>query len=105
MTNEIERKFLIDQLPDELVLSAPTTLRQGYVALDGDVEVRVRITATQAWLTVKAGAGLVRTEVEVPVSSTRRRHCGPPPGTGTLRSSAPRSSWAATPLTWIATAD
>lgn len=67
MANEIERKFLVDRIPPDVLLDDGLFLRQGYVAQDGDVEVRVRITEAQAWLTVKAGAGLSRTEVEVPL--------------------------------------
>jgi CYTH domain-containing protein len=37
------------------------------VAVDGSVEVRVRIDDDGAVLTVKAGSGLRRTEVEVPL--------------------------------------
>ncbi len=47
-------------------LGAGTALRQGYLAIDGDVAVRVRIAPTRAWLTIKGGGdGLDRTEVEV----------------------------------------
>ncbi len=63
---EIERKFLVDEPPTEL-LGAGVPLRQGYLAGEGDVEVRVRIAPTEAWITVKAGGGVARTEVEVPI--------------------------------------
>ncbi len=43
-------------------------MRQGYLAEDGDVAVRVRITESVAILTIKAGVGLTRTEVEVEIS-------------------------------------
>lgn len=69
MANEIERKFLIDRLPGDVVLGPAAPLRQGYVAIDGAVEVRVRISDERAWLTVKAGTGLTRTEVEVRVTT------------------------------------
>ncbi len=68
MTNEIERKFSVEKIPDEVGLETGVELRQGYVALDGVVEVRVRVTAEEAVLTVKAGAGLLRTEVEAAIS-------------------------------------
>lgn len=42
-------------------------MRQGYLAEDGAVEVRVRLTDGGSWLTVKAGCGLARTEVEVAI--------------------------------------
>ena len=63
---EIERKFLVTEPPTDQ-LGAGTALRQGYLAGEGDVEVRVRIAPSEAWLTVKAGRGVSRTEVQVPV--------------------------------------
>lgn len=59
-TREIERKFLVDAPPAEL--PAGTRVRQGYVALEGDVEVRVR-EAGDHTITVKGGSGLERVEV------------------------------------------
>ena len=70
MAEEIERKFLVAAAPEAEVLGAGAQLRQGYLALDGDVEVRVRLTPTAAWLTIKAGAGLARTEVELPLGAS-----------------------------------
>ena len=68
MATEIERKWIADQAPEPDRLGAGTPLRQGYVAIDGDVTVRVRISPEQAWLTIKGGGdGLDRTEVEVPL--------------------------------------
>jgi len=64
---EIERKFLVDVPPAADVLGDGVALRQGYLAGEGDVETRVRIGPDWARLTVKAGRGLARTEVEVPV--------------------------------------
>jgi len=65
---EIERKFLVGRLPADGERGTGQRLRQGYLAEDGDVEVRVRITDTAAFLTVKAGRGLARTEVETEIS-------------------------------------
>ncbi len=69
MTTEIERKFLVTEIPGADVLGPGTRLRQGYLAEDGAVQVRVRISEGSAVLTVKAGAGLVRTEVEVGIGT------------------------------------
>lgn len=69
MPIEIERKFLLTIAPDRETLGPGQTLRQSYLAEENDVTVRVRIVEHVATLTVKAGAGLVRTEVEVPISS------------------------------------
>jgi adenylate cyclase len=66
MATEIERKWVAAQPPPADQLGVGTPLRQGYVAIDGDVSVRVRIAPEQAWLTIKGGdVGLHRTEVEV----------------------------------------
>jgi len=64
---ERERKFLVSNipsLPDEGV-----ALRQGYLAIDGSVSARVRDADTEGCtLTVKAGRGGVRTELEWPLT-------------------------------------
>lgn len=70
MTTEIERKFLVIDPPGADVLGPGTRLRQGYLAEDGEVQVRVRIAADSAVLTVKAGRGLRRTEVERRIDAT-----------------------------------
>jgi CYTH domain-containing protein len=67
VATEIERKFLLRERPGPEVLGPGTTLRQGYLAEEGDVEVRLRVEDGAATLTVKAGRGRSRTEVEVPV--------------------------------------
>ena len=67
MASEIERKFLVPEAPEPAGLGLGARLRQGYLAVDGPVEVRLRHTDGAATLTVKAGAGLRRTEVEVPL--------------------------------------
>ena len=64
MASEIERKFLVPAVPSSLELGSGARLRQGYLAIDGPVEVRVRRSGDAAVLTVKAGSGLARTEVE-----------------------------------------
>ncbi len=68
MTVEIERKFIIDDRPDQSLLGPGQRLRQGYIAEDGNVTVRIRIAGTGAQITIKAGTGMIRTEVEVEVS-------------------------------------
>lgn len=68
MATEIERKFVVTDVPGAELLGPGVRLRQGYLAEDGPVQVRVRISDAAAVLTVKAGRGLSRTEVEVPVA-------------------------------------
>jgi adenylate cyclase len=66
--SEIERKFRVARLPTDL--GEGISLRQAYVAVEGDVEVRVRSDGTHHALTVKGGAGLERDEVEVAIDAT-----------------------------------
>jgi CYTH domain-containing protein len=68
MTIEIERKFVLNAIPGADVLGPGEPLRQGYIAEEDDVAVRIRISERAATLTVKAGAGLSRTEVEKAIS-------------------------------------
>jgi CYTH domain-containing protein len=60
---EIERKFLITQAP-HLHRRRSVRIEQGYLS-GGEDEVRVRRKGDGFWLTVKRGAGMVRTEQEV----------------------------------------
>jgi len=62
---EIERKFLLSGLPPTMRYARREAIRQGYLALDGDTEVRVRITPGGAMLTIKSGRGGVRVEEEL----------------------------------------
>jgi adenylate cyclase len=62
---EIERKFLLHGLPSVLAFARRKPIRQGYVALDGDTEVRVRRTPAGSTLTIKRGSGEVRLEEEL----------------------------------------
>jgi adenylate cyclase len=64
---EIERKFLVERLPDDLGGTA-SRIDQGYVALDEGAEVRVRRIGDELWLTVKGAGGLARVEEELPLS-------------------------------------
>jgi len=67
---EIERKFRVRDLPAER--GEGTRIRQGYVALDGGVSVRVRDRDGTYVLTIKGGGvSLLRTEVEVELDEER----------------------------------
>jgi CYTH domain-containing protein len=68
VTIETERKFILPEAPPSGQLGAGIHLRQGYLAEEDTVEVRVRITPADATLTVKAGKGMSRTEVDVPIA-------------------------------------
>jgi adenylate cyclase len=70
MATEIERKFLLNKLPPTLRLARGEAIKQGYLALDGDTEVRLRTGSAPPRLTIKSGRGEVRTEVELPVEGS-----------------------------------
>jgi CYTH domain-containing protein len=62
---EIERKFLVETLPDWLEEHPGTELQQGYVVVTDDAEVRLRMASGERTLTVKRGKGEVRREEEI----------------------------------------
>ncbi len=65
---EIERKFLVQDPDRTPVADGPgTELLQGYLAEDGDVQVRVRDAGGATSMTAKIGRGVARLEVEVPI--------------------------------------
>jgi CYTH domain-containing protein len=69
---EIERKFLVAELPPEAAAHPGARIEQGYLAIAPDgVEVRVRRRAGQATLTVKSGPAQVRTEEELAIDERR----------------------------------
>jgi adenylate cyclase len=67
MADEIERKFVLDGLPESLDDARSRPVAQGYLAV-GDDEVRVRRIGDSTVLTVKRGSGERRTEEEVEIS-------------------------------------
>ena len=72
MGKEIERKFLIDH-QRWVNLSKPEgkLFRQGYLLTDKDKTIRVRVTATKGFLTIKGqtiGATRMEYEYEIPVA-------------------------------------
>lgn len=67
MAVEIERKFRLASLPPWIGECEWVPIRQGYVALEQDREVRVRQAGDRRTLTVKSGSGLARGEVEVEI--------------------------------------
>ena len=67
---EIERKFKVTTLPEELGDHPRRELAQGYLAT-GHVEVRLRRADDQTFLTIKSGDGLVRAEEEMAIDPER----------------------------------
>jgi len=65
---EIERKFVVRELPPGLLAATTSTLiRQGYLQIEADYELRIRQRGTQFWMTLKRGSGLKRLEQECPI--------------------------------------
>jgi CYTH domain-containing protein/CHAD domain-containing protein len=63
--SEIERKFMVSSPPAWLAERPGTALDQGYLAISERAEVRLRRAGERLTLTVKAGEGEEREEVEV----------------------------------------
>lgn len=68
---EIERKFLVLDVPPEVAARPAEAIEQGYLALDGAVEVRLRRRGARHLLTVKGGEGLTRLEEELELDARR----------------------------------
>jgi CYTH domain-containing protein len=77
---EIERKFLVDRLPDGLDAYSSREINQGYVAVTDDIEVRLRRYGDLMFVTIKSGGDGTgrggardrRAQVPVPVAADER---------------------------------
>lgn len=66
MNRELERKFLVRQLPPNLERYPHKPIEQGYLSLEPDgIEVRLRKKGETHYLTAKRGRGSARDEREV----------------------------------------
>lgn len=63
---EIERKFTVKQLPEDLERYPQKRIEQGYLCTDP--VVRVRCKGDEYWLTCKGKGFLVREEFELPLT-------------------------------------
>ena len=69
MNVEIERKFLVQEIPDLLENLNFNSIMQGYLCADADRnEIRLRRKGDKYYLTVKNGSGRIRNETEVDIS-------------------------------------
>jgi CYTH domain-containing protein len=68
---EIERKWLVPELPPEALGGPPPdAIQQGYLTIASDgAETRVRRRGAQCSLTVKSGTGLSRAEHEITITA------------------------------------
>ena len=66
---EIERKFVVKQVPADLNKLTGAIIRQGYIIASEDgIEMRIRQKGDCYYQTIKTGTGLTRTEVEIKLS-------------------------------------
>jgi adenylate cyclase len=68
---EIERKFLVERPPDDLDAHPSGEIKQGYLAITDDVEVRVRRYGDRSFLTVKSSGNESRVEEEIEIDARR----------------------------------
>ncbi len=69
MPAEIERKFLVSEIPQHLSYKKEDKISQGYIAFEpGRNEVRVRQKGEKYFLAVKSGGGLSRNETELEIT-------------------------------------
>jgi CYTH domain-containing protein/CHAD domain-containing protein len=69
MSSEIERKFLLGELPSWLADRSGERISQGYLTNGEGAEIRLRRAGPRTLLTVKTGAGEDRDEVEVELNA------------------------------------
>ncbi len=70
-SREVERKFLVDRVPAEVCAVESVRIRQGYLAVSSESEVRIRDSDGDYTLTVKSGRGIERAESEVQLLGTQ----------------------------------
>jgi adenylate cyclase len=77
---EIERKFLVSEVPADLKRHRATAIDQGYLAIEASgTEVRLRRRAGRTYLTSKRGQGEVRQETEIDISPEQFEALWPAP--------------------------
>ena len=78
MGQEIERKFLVEKLPEGYQNYPSKTIRQGYLGFTEEGrELRLRQANDQFYFTVKSAGELVRQEVEVNLSEAQFQELWP----------------------------
>ena len=65
MNSEIERKFLLPELPKFATSLRFANISQGYLHHQTDTEIRIRKKGKRFYQTIKKGSGLSRQEVEI----------------------------------------
>jgi len=65
MPLEIERKFLIAGIPEDLERYKNEQILQGYLFISEDIEIRLRKKGDTYFQTIKIGSGMKRNETEI----------------------------------------
>ena len=68
---EIERKFIVKEMPSEMPGNVCKRIQQGYLAIEPNREVRIRAIDGRYFITVKTGTGLSRSEVETEITKVQ----------------------------------
>lgn len=68
---EVERKFVIRELPPDFELGRGFKLDQGYICAHSEGEVRLRGVDGKYFMTIKSGCGLKRVEAELELSAAQ----------------------------------
>lgn len=77
---EIERKFLIDEpkdIPFKLEEHTGEYIQQGYLAVTGKIEIRLRQQGEKTTLTCKSIGGTIREEYEIQISEQQFQNLWP----------------------------
>ncbi|MBN2025533.1 MAG: NUDIX domain-containing protein [Actinobacteria bacterium] len=65
---EIEKKFLLEELPERLYAYPSVAIEQGYIVITASEELRIRKKGRALLLTFKKGTGTTRHEIEIDIS-------------------------------------
>ena len=78
MPKEIERKFLLEKLPEWINDFKQFPIQQAYLtASSEDREIRIRQKADTYWLTIKSSGGLEREEYETAITEAQFKELWP----------------------------
>lgn len=71
LNREIERKFIINSIPDEYSNLLGKSIKQGYIFSNENFEIRLRKKEDKYYQTIKEGKGIERTEVEIELTENQ----------------------------------
>ena len=95
---EIERKYLVSELPAELADWPRVRISQGYLAITGEVEIRLRRSGDRCSQTIKSLGSLVRRELEIELTAQQLTTLWPATEGCRLHKTRYRGSWQGLPL-------